>query len=131
MAERSWEGDICEVASWLGRQGQRGSRRNGPSDAGRNWVHRADLRRAEQDRLRTGQKLVRNIRESISGQRDGGSRLGQKYAGGFPGVDYQRARKGCLSDLQLHLAADTGKVERGGKGKNPGRFPDLDGGRWS
>src|SRR5258708_38748342 len=118
MAERSRERNICEVASWLGRQGQRGCRRNDPSDARRNWLHRTDLCCAEQDRLRSSQKLVWNICESLSGQRDGGGRLGQEYAVGFRGVDYQRAGKGCLSDFQLHLAADTGKGERGRKGEN-------------
>ncbi len=38
--------------------------------------------------------------------------------------------KDAYPDFQLHLAADTGKIQGGWQGENPRRLPDLDGRRW-
>ena len=63
---------------------------------------------------------VRSIRKSFTGQRDRCCRFCQEHACRFPRIHHQRTRQRCLSDFQLHLAADPGEVQRGRQGKNPG-----------
>ena len=57
------------------------------------------------------------------GERDRGCGFCHENARGFPCIHHQRSGQGRLSDFQLYLAADTGKVQGPGQGQDPGEFP--------
>src|ERR1700756_2111934 len=117
------------MAGWTGRQGKRRRGRRGSTDVRSNRLCRADLRRTEQNPLWQRAQCSGRIREGLAGQRNCSSGIGEEYAAGFPGIDHQCARKGCLSDLKLHLVADSGAIEGCGEGEDYHRFPELDGRR--
>ena len=111
-AEWAGQGNFGEVAGRPGRQRQRRRGGNDPPDAGCDRLHRTDLRGAEQDRLRYGEKRRRDLREGSSGSVDGSGRFGKEHARGLPRFHHQRARQGCLSDFQLYLVVDSGTNPR-------------------
>ena len=79
-----------ELAGRHRRQGQRRRHRAGEADARRDWLHRADLRADEQDRLRLG----RRIAPASSSRRV--DRVGQRSRGGRRGARC-RLISGCPS----------------------------------
>ena len=74
-------------------------------------VRRIDLRRAKQNSIRQREKRGRELSSKRLWKRNCGGRFSAKDAGGFPGLDHECPWEGCLSDFQLHLAADPGPIE--------------------
>src|SRR5437763_496164 len=112
------------------RQGQRGRGRPGQTDAQRDRVRRADLRRAEQAPLRRRPQPEREVRAGDIGERDrrGGGRR-REDAGGLPRLDHRPGGRGCLSHRELHLAARSRPHQGRGEGRGHQEVPRLDAGR--
>ena len=117
---------VGELAGRRRRQGQRRRRRARHADARLDRLRRADLRAAEQDRLRLGAERGRRVRQGVGRVGDGGGgRGGEADAGRLPRVDHQRAGRGRLSDLVVHLAAALREPEGQGAGEDDGRLHEV------
>ena len=102
VQEEGGRGHFRHLAGGPGRQGQRGGLRPGAPDPRLHRLRGADLRAAEQDRLRPGEERRGRIRERLPGL---GLRRGRHRPDprGLPGLHHQRPGQGRLSHLHLHL----------------------------
>ena len=73
---------------------------------GAHRLRRADLRAAEQDRLRRGEECFRQLRQGLDRGRDGGGGQHQADARRLPHLHHQRSGRQRVSDFELHLPAD-------------------------
>ena len=74
---------------------------------------------------RQGQERGRQLRRGQPGGCNGGGGERQGHAGRFPRLHHQRSRQGRLSDLQLHLAADSREDRRTPPRRKPSRTSSL------
>ena len=83
---------------------------------------------AEQDSLRQRAELLEEFHQGQPGQHHGSGGRSED-AGRLPRVDHQSSRQGCLSDRQLHLAADSHQSGGCEQGKDPEGLSLLDAGQ--
>src|SRR5215469_4214519 len=129
MEEPGRQRHVGKMAHRNGRQRERRSRWIDQAAFRVDWLRRVDLRSSEQNSVRQCTELFRCVRQSCVGKRNGGGRFCPQNASGFPRFHYECPWEGCLSNLELYLAADSRTVQGSCEGKNPQPIPQLDGDR--
>ena len=123
------KGEGTRVARRTRRQGQRGRRRSGEADAGRDRLRRAGVREAEfaarspTSRTPNGEFVTPTIESVTTAAAARGGEAARQH--GLSYLDRERERQGRVSDLLVHLPAGLSDAAGRREGEEARRLPPL------